>query len=131
MKNIPEKIYLVTGDDFSDEEDLKDMDFNNLEGVSCSDIRLFKNDIEYILTDKNEDKVIVVITTHDGNISNFYYTHDVDTAEETFLTLCRNIIWNFDEYTDEDIQEILDAGYEKYGTNEIMIIHPQRIIRSE
>lgn len=45
-------------------------------------------------------------------------------AEQHFLDLCREKIWNFDEYTQDDIDAILDNGYEKYGDNSICICWP-------
>lgn len=54
MKNIPKKIYLQVGD--LNPEEVKDIDFNDLAEVSwCSD-RIYKSDIEFVLSDVSASK---------------------------------------------------------------------------
>jgi hypothetical protein len=45
-------------------------------------------------------------------------------AEETFLQICRENIHNFDEYTQSDIEAILENGYEQWGDNSVAIVWP-------
>jgi hypothetical protein len=53
--------------------------------------------------------------------------HDeiVRKAQTTFLDICRENIWNFDEYTQDDITVILDNGYETWGDNCVAIVWPE------
>ena len=44
-----------------------------------------------------------------------------EEAESIFLELCRSYLSNFDEYTKEDINIILDNGYERFGRGFIAI----------
>lgn len=50
MKNIPEKIYLQTG---IDKEDAEDIDFKDLHegGISWHSDRIYESDIEYVQSD--------------------------------------------------------------------------------
>lgn len=51
MKNIPEVIYLNVGEITSDE--FKELDFNNLVEVTCSQNKIHAKDIKYILSKRN------------------------------------------------------------------------------
>ena len=44
-----------------------------------------------------------------------------EEAEKEFLDLCREYLSNFDEYTKEDIDTILENGYESFGTGFVAI----------
>ena len=46
---------------------------------------------------------------------------DGEQAEKKFLDLCKNYIPNFDKYTDEDIDIILENGYDNFGIGLIAI----------
>lgn len=54
MKNAPEKIYLQIGEDVEPTED-----FSKLAGVTWCDEKICKNDIEYVLSNKPNDKIDV------------------------------------------------------------------------
>ena len=54
MKNIPKKIYLQIGDLTPDE--VKDIDFKDLAEVSWCDERIYKSDIEFVLSDVSVSK---------------------------------------------------------------------------
>jgi len=47
-----------------------------------------------------------------------------EKAEKTFLQICKENIWNFDEYTEDDIHAIIDNGYEQWGNNSVAIVWP-------
>lgn len=45
-------------------------------------------------------------------------------AEKVFLEKCSEHIWNFDEYTEDDKDVLIEQGYECYGSgNSICITH--------
>ena len=66
---------------------------------------------------------ILVITIKDSVLDEVFPFTESEDAEKKFLELCREKIWNFDEYTPNDITGILDDGYAKYGANSICIHH--------
>jgi len=43
-------------------------------------------------------------------------------AEETFLTECESRLSNWDSYTPEDKEIILDQGYETFGNGSICLV---------
>jgi len=47
---------------------------------------------------------------------------DREVAERKFLATCSTEISNFDEYSPEDISEVLDNGFESYGNGTVMLI---------
>ena len=72
--------------------------------------------------------MVNVIVTSDTNVieENFLFTGFDATARATtkFLDLCNDYISNWDEYDAEDIDTILDNGYEQFGNGYILISHP-------
>jgi len=52
-------------------------------------------------------------------------------AEEYFLSVCRERLSNFDEYDKDDIQAILDNGYEEFGNGSICLCWPEVADRIE
>ena len=52
MKNVPQSIWLVLGEDTSDVEDFKHLDG---EYVLWADSKVFENDIQYVLADSVQD----------------------------------------------------------------------------
>lgn len=56
---------------------------------------------------------IIVLDNSDNTIlENHCVIEDVGKAEELFIEKCEENFSNFNEYSDEDIQNILDNGYE-------------------
>lgn len=49
---------------------------------------------------------------------------DRELAQEAFLAKCRERFSNFDQYTQADIQVILDQGYEKSGNGSVCLYDP-------
>jgi hypothetical protein len=66
---------------------------------------------------------ILVIEVVDAVVSYVKAFDDSADAEKLFLDICRENIWDFDEYTQEDIDAMLDDGYEKWGDNSVSITH--------
>lgn len=71
-----------------------------------------------------------VIVIRDGIVdANYLFVgpHDeiTDQANKKFIELCRERFSNFDEYTPEDIENILDDGYAEYGRGSICISWPE------
>lgn len=50
---------------------------------------------------------------------------DRANAEQFFLQRCGDILTNWDEYTSEDKDAILDNGYESFGNGSICICSPE------
>jgi len=48
----------------------------------------------------------------------------VQQAEKLFLQICRENIWNFEVYTESDINAILEDGYAQWGNNSVAIVWP-------
>ena len=44
-----------------------------------------------------------------------FATNSQEEATEHFLDACETHISNFDEYTDEDVENVLNDGYERIG----------------
>lgn len=42
-------------------------------------------------------------------------------AESAFLLTCNDVLSNFDEYTQDDIEAILDNGYETFGNGSVCL----------
>ena len=74
---------------------------------------------------------VTVVEIVDGTPSQvilFSGEHDdiARKAEERFLQMCSENIWNFDEYTQEDIDAILEDGHEGWGSdNSVSIVWPE------
>ncbi len=64
---------------------------------------------------------VIVVNDNNQVIENRPFTIG-EEAEEHFLSFCRTYISNFDEYTKEDIDIILENGFEKTGHNSISIM---------
>ena len=62
-----------------------------------------------------------VIVIKDDNIIGNYPFVTGEEAELHFLCECKKMLSNFDEYTKEDIDIILENGYEGYGNGFIAI----------
>lgn len=62
-----------------------------------------------------------VIAVKDDNIVNNIPFVTGKEAEEWFLQSCKDYIAHFEEYTSKDIAEILDKGYEYFGTGFVAI----------
>ena len=73
---------------------------------------------------------VTVVEIVDGTPSQvILFTGDRDyiarKAEERFLQMCSENIWNFDEYTQKDIDAILEDGHEGWGPdNSVSIVWP-------
>ena len=46
-------------------------------------------------------------------------------AEQKFLELMNENIWNINDYTETDMQDCLDDGVAIYGTHSIVITHSE------
>ena len=71
---------------------------------------------------------VLVILTLDAvpyQVLSFKGVHDeiYQEAEKQFLAICKEYIWNFDEYSQEDIDYILEKGYEIWGGDNSVLIH--------
>lgn len=71
---------------------------------------------------------ILVISYNDGVLEPIVVCSTSEEAEAKFLELCREKIWNFDEYTPGDIEAILDNGYEQYGAGNSICIHHLNLV---
>ena len=71
-----------------------------------------------------------VIHTVDGQIEHVYLfygnEHKVvaDAAEDKFLDLLHEHLSNFDEYTPDDLEAVLEDGYEENNTDKFFIFWP-------
>ena len=70
-----------------------------------------------------ENNLILVIEIQDSVIDGVHLCDSSKEAEFKFIELCREKIPNFNERTFDDIEDILDNGYEKWGNNSICIHH--------
>jgi len=62
-----------------------------------------------------------VIVVNDDRIQEVSAFSEASQAEEYFLDYCKTYLSNFDEYTQEDIEAILENGYESFGNGFIAI----------
>jgi hypothetical protein len=73
------------------------------------------------MDDKKENVQVIVVK--DSVVDEVVPCDDGQHAEQVFIKKCEEKISNFDEYTDMDVQAIIDNGYEKFGgTNSICIV---------
>lgn len=64
-----------------------------------------------------------IIIIKDSLVDNSFPFKDGVEAEKIFLEKCRENISNFDSYSLEDVDIIIDEGYEKFGTGNSICIH--------
>jgi hypothetical protein len=69
------------------------------------------------------EQVAVVIVDKDV-VDELFICENSEKAEKKFLDECSTRISNWDEYTSDDIDAILDNGYEAFGNGSICIVHP-------
>ena len=72
---------------------------------------------------------VTVVEVVDGLPSQVYlftgeHQEIAEKAEKIFLQICKENIWNFDEYTKDDIATILYNGYEQWEDNSVAIVWP-------
>jgi len=58
-----------------------------------------------------KDVISVIVVKNVAIRDNVVVVDDIDKAEAIFLNFCRKYLSNFDEYTEDDIDTILDEGY--------------------
>lgn len=68
---------------------------------------------------------IAIVEIKDNVIEDMRLFKDEDTAkaEEFFKQQCSTYIWNWNEYTAEEIQGCIDDGYATYGNSSFCIWH--------
>ena len=75
----------------------------------------------------HRDTVNVIILDDKGVIESLNSFDDTEegrqAAETAFIEQCASRISNWDEYDQDDIDGILDQGYEKTGKHTIIIAH--------
>ena len=62
----------------------------------------------------------IIVIENDRLIENVPFVDGYE-AERIFEDLCKSYISNFDEYTLEDIEAILEQGYEEYNNGKVRI----------
>ena len=63
-----------------------------------------------------------VIVIEDNLITETFKCKDGQKVEKKFLEVCKEKISNFENYTQEDFDYILEEGYEKLGNKSISIV---------
>ena len=81
------------------------------------------------MKEKKDIGFVNVIAIKDGVVEESYlFTGDrmeiAILSHNKLIELCREKFSNFDEYTDEDIESILDDGFAEYGKGSICITWP-------
>lgn len=94
-----------------------------------SGIGLGGSDIDWAIDEAMKAKApvltakIAVIEIKDSVLHEMHWCATSEEAEAKFLELCRENITNFEEYTADDIEAILENGYEQYGSTNSICIH--------
>lgn len=81
------------------------------------------------MKEKKDIGFVNVIAIKDGVVEESYlFTGDrmeiAILSHNKLIELCREKFSNFDEYTDDDIESILDDGFAEYGKGSICITWP-------
>ncbi len=81
------------------------------------------------MKEKKDIGFVNVIAIKDGVVEESYlFTGDrmeiAMLSHNKLIELCREKFSNFDEYTDDDIESILDDGFAEYGKGSICITWP-------
>lgn len=63
----------------------------------------------------------VMKKTINGEEEEIFSTHSEHKVNKAFIDEVSNTISNFDEYTEEDIEDIVAQGYERYGSGIVWI----------
>lgn len=61
------------------------------------------------------EKAVIVVIKY-GVVHEATLVKNGENPEEIFLSKCREYISDFDSYSKEDIDAILDNGYDEFGT---------------
>ena len=93
MKNIPQKIYLNVGD--FDTDSTEEINFDNLVGISWCDVKINKNDIEFVL-------------------NNSFNTNKI---KKKFKKRKKHYIIGFDPYTEKKQQSHRESVYQHVEYN--------------
>lgn len=75
---------------------------------------------------KNTMEYISVIVIKNDVVEENHLRFSPKEAENLFFEKCAQYISNWDEYTPEDRDGILDDGYEKFGHGSVCISWPEK-----
>lgn len=85
---------------------------------------------------ENQNSFVNVIVIQDGVVDEnhlFIGSHEEisELANKKFIDLCKQRFSNFDAYTPDDIESILDDGFAEYGRGSICITWPEIFLVNE
>lgn len=88
MKNIPNKIYLQIG--YLTIEEVKEIDFTDLSGVSWSTDRIYDTDVEFVSGGASHNLLLEFDCTVCGHVFKMNSTGDVRQTPPTQCPICEN-----------------------------------------
>ncbi|MAE81291.1 MAG: hypothetical protein CMB80_01055 [Flammeovirgaceae bacterium] len=78
---------------------------------------------------KSFNTVNVVVVQDNGVIDEIWVYSKPEEAEVKFHEVCAERLSNWDEYTSEDQEAVLDQGYERFGHGVIYIVHSSNVLK--
>jgi len=72
----------------------------------------------------NNTNIPILVVIKDNVVDYIKICKDGPDLEKNFLDKCRELVTNFDKYDQEDIEFILDEGYETIGNGSICMTYP-------